>query len=55
MKTDNSSEVQKPVPGTLRVIEMVIPGIRMIHTYQRCWLRADLVATVLAPVAAGRM
>jgi hypothetical protein len=53
MKTDNSSEVKKPVPGTLRVIEMVIPGIRMIRTYQRRWLRADLVATVMVSVAAG--
>ena len=53
MKTDNSSEVKKPVRDTLRVIEMVIPGIRMISTYQRRWLRVDLVATVLASVAAG--
>jgi hypothetical protein len=53
MKTDSSNEAQKPVPGTLRVIETIIPGVRMIRTYQRRWLRADLVATVLAPVAAG--
>jgi hypothetical protein len=54
MKTENSSEEQKPVPDTLRVIETVIPGIRMIRTYQRRWLRADMVAITLLPVAAGR-
>ena len=35
MKTDSSSEAQKPVPRSLRVIETVIPGVRMIRTYQR--------------------
>ena len=55
MKTDNSSQTQKPVSDTLRVIETVISDIRMIRTYQRRWLWADLVATVLAPVAAGSM
>jgi len=34
------------VPGTLHVIETVIPGVRMVRTYQRRWLRADLVAGV---------
>ncbi|HEY6411017.1 MAG TPA: sulfate permease [Ktedonobacteraceae bacterium] len=46
MKTKSSSEAQKPVPRTLHVIETVIPGVRMIRTYQRRWLRADLVAGV---------
>src|SRR6266568_8229337 len=46
MKTDSSSGAQKPVPGALRVIETVIPGVRMIRTYQRRWLRADLLAGV---------
>jgi hypothetical protein len=46
MKTESSSEAQKPVPGTLRVIETVIPGVRMIRTYQWRWLRADLMAGV---------
>jgi hypothetical protein len=34
------------VPGTLHVIEKVIPGVRMIRTWQRHWLRAHLVAGV---------
>jgi len=46
MNMDSSSEAQKPVPGRLRVIETVIPGVRMIRTYQRRWLRADLRAGV---------
>ena len=46
MNMDSSSQAQKPVPGTLRVIETVIPGVRMIRTYQRRWLRADLLAGV---------
>ena len=46
MNMDSSSQAQKPVPGTLRVIETVIPGVRMIRTYQRRWLRADLMAGV---------
>jgi len=46
MNMDSSSQAQKPVPGTLRVIETVIPGVRMIRTYQRRWLRADLRAGV---------
>ncbi len=46
MNTDSSSEAQKPVPGTLRVNEKVIPGVRMIRIYQRRWLRADLLAGV---------
>jgi hypothetical protein len=54
MKTESSSEAQVSVPDTLRVIEMVIPGIRMFRAYQRRWLRADLVAITLLPVAAGR-
>jgi len=32
--------------GTLRVIETIIPGVRMIRTYQRRWLLADLVAGI---------
>jgi sulfate permease, SulP family len=46
METKSSSEAQNPVPGTLRVIETVIPGVRMIRTYQRRWLRAGLMAGV---------
>jgi hypothetical protein len=46
MNTDSSSEAQKSVPGTLHVIETVIPGVRMIRTYQWRWLRADLMAGV---------
>jgi len=46
MKTNSSSEAQKPVAGTLRVIETVIPGVRLIRTYQRRWLRTDLLAGV---------
>ncbi len=46
MKTDSSTEAQKPVPGALHMIETVIPGVRMIRTYQRRWLRADLLAGV---------
>ena len=34
------------MPGTLHVIETVIPGVRMVRTYQWRWLRADLVAGV---------
>ena len=46
MKTKSFSEAQISVPGTLRVIETVIPGVRMIRIYQRRWLRADLLAGV---------
>ena len=46
MKTKRSSEAQVSVPRTLHVIETVIPGVSMIRTYQRRWLRADLVAGV---------
>ena len=46
MKTKSSSEAQKPAPRTLRVIETVIPGVRMICTYHRRWLHADVVAGV---------
>src|SRR6266496_2966507 len=46
MKTKRSSEAQVSVPRTLHVIETVIPGVRMIRTYQRRWLRSDLVAGV---------
>jgi SulP family sulfate permease len=46
MKTKSSSEAQKSEPRTLRVIETVIPGVRMIRTYHRRWLRADVVAGV---------
>ena len=46
MKTKSSSEAQKPVSGTLRVIETVIPGIRMIRTWHRRLLRVHLVTWV---------
>jgi SulP family sulfate permease len=46
MKTKSSSEAQKPVSGTLRVIETVIPGVRMIRTWHRRWLRVHLVTGV---------
>ncbi len=46
MKTKSFSEAQISVPGTLHVIETVIPVVRMIRTYQRRSLRADLVAWV---------
>src|SRR6266480_2724267 len=46
MKTKRSSEAQVSVPRTLHVIETVIPGVSMIRTYQRRWLRADLLAGV---------
>jgi sulfate permease, SulP family len=46
MKTISSSEAQKSVPGALRVIETVIPGVRVIRTYHRRWLHADVVAGV---------
>ena len=46
MKTKSSSEAQGSVPGTLRVIETVIPGVRMFRTYHRRLLRADVVAGV---------
>ncbi len=46
MKTKSFSEAQISVPGTLHVIETVIPVVRMIRTYQRRSLRADLVAGV---------
>ncbi len=46
MKTKRSSEAQVSVPRTLHVIETVIPGVSMIRTYQRRWLRSDLVAGV---------
>lgn len=46
MRTKSLSQAQKPVPGMLHVIETVIPGVRMIRTWQRRWLRAHLVAGV---------
>ena len=46
MKTKSFSEAQGSVPGTLHVIETVIPGVRMIRTWQWRWLRAHLVAGV---------
>ena len=46
MKTKSSSEAQKPVSGTLHVIETVIPGVRMIRTWHWRWLRVHLVTGV---------
>ena len=46
MKMDSSSQAQVSVPGTLHVIERVNPGVRMIRTWQRRWLRVHLVAGV---------
>ena len=46
MKTKSFSEAQGSVPGMLHVIETVIPGVRMIRTWQRRWLRAHLVTGV---------
>jgi len=46
MKTKSFSEAQNPVPGTLHVIEIVIPGVRMNRTWLRRWLRAHLVTGV---------
>ena len=46
MKTQSSSEAQKPAPRTLRVIETVIPGVRMIRTWHRRLLRVHLVTWV---------
>ena len=46
MRTKSSSEAQGSVPGTLHVIETVISGVRMIRTWQRCWLQDHLVAGV---------
>jgi MFS superfamily sulfate permease-like transporter len=45
-RTKSSSEAQKPVSGTLRVIETVISSARMIRTGQRRWLRVHLVTGV---------
>jgi hypothetical protein len=44
MKTQSSSQAQNPVPGRLHVIERVIPGVRMIRTWQGRWLQDHLVA-----------
>jgi sulfate permease, SulP family len=38
--------MNKPEHGTGRLIERVIPGIGVARTYQRRWLRADLIAGV---------
>ena len=46
MKAQSFSEAQNPVPDMLHVIETVIPGVRMIRTWQRRWLRVHLVAGV---------
>ena len=46
MKAQNFSEAQNPVPDMLHVIETVIPGVRMIRTWQWCWLQDHLVAGV---------
>jgi hypothetical protein len=46
MITDSSNEAQRLVPRTLRVIETVITGVRMIRAYQRRWLRAEQLAGV---------
>jgi hypothetical protein len=32
MKTKSPGEAQKPMPGALRVIETVIPGIKVTRT-----------------------
>ena len=54
LKTEGSKERQLSWPSTLHLIETVIPGIRLARTYQRRWLRTDLIAgvtifAVLAP------
>ncbi|HEY6407869.1 MAG TPA: sulfate permease [Ktedonobacteraceae bacterium] len=36
--------MQKFTPGLMRRIETVIPGVRVARTYQRSWLRFDLIA-----------
>ena len=46
MKAQSFSEAQGSVPGTLHAIETVIPGVWMIRTWQRRWLRVQLVAGV---------
>jgi hypothetical protein len=46
MTTESFSQVQNSVPGTLHVIETVIPVVRMIRTYHRRWLHAHVVAGV---------
>jgi MFS superfamily sulfate permease-like transporter len=51
MKTQSSSQAQNPVPGTLHVIERVIPGVRMFRSWQRHWLQAHLAYGELAGVA----
>jgi MFS superfamily sulfate permease-like transporter len=35
----------------MRPIERVFPAVGVARTYQRCWLRANLIAGVLALVA----
>ncbi len=46
METERSKERQLSWPSTLHLIETVIPGIRLARTYQRRWLRTDLIAGV---------
>jgi sulfate permease, SulP family len=46
VKTERSKERRLSWPGTLDVIETVIPGMRLARTYQRRWLRTDLIAGV---------
>ena len=46
MTTESFSQAQSSVPGTLHVIETVIPGVWMIRTWQRRWLQDHLVAGV---------
>ncbi len=46
MNTDTSKQSQKPVHGALRLIETVIPGVRVARTYKWVWLRADVIAGV---------
>src|SRR5580765_431671 len=40
-----------PVPGERRGLARYVPGVRLVRTYRRAWLRSDLVAgLVLAAI-----
>src|SRR6266480_910334 len=46
MNTDTSKQSRKQAHGALRLIETVIPGVKVARTYKWVWLRADVIAGV---------
>ena len=46
MRTKSLSQAQASLPGTLHVIETVIPGVRMTRTWHWRWLWVHLVTGV---------